>query len=68
MGPNMGPIWGRQDRDAPQVGPFNFAIWIAHDTFSLTVKNDYDNDENDNNMMIIMKMITVMVLKMIMIN
>ena len=23
----MGPIWGRQDRGGPHVGPMNFAIW-----------------------------------------
>ena len=26
---NMGPIWGRQDPDGPQVGPMNFAIWVV---------------------------------------
>ena len=26
-GPNMGPIWGRQDPGGPNVGPMNFAIW-----------------------------------------
>ena len=26
---NMGPIWGRQDPGGPQVGPMNFAIWVA---------------------------------------
>ena len=26
-GTNMGPIWGRQYPDGPQVGPMNFAIW-----------------------------------------
>ena len=26
-GPNMGPIWGRQDPGGPHVGPMNFAIW-----------------------------------------
>ena len=26
-GANMGPIWGRQDRGGPHVGPMNFAIW-----------------------------------------
>ena len=25
-GPNMGPIWGRQDPGGPHVGPMNFAI------------------------------------------
>ena len=24
----MGPIWGRQDRGGPHVGPMNFAIWV----------------------------------------
>ena len=27
-GPNMGPIWGRQDPGAPHVGPINFSIWV----------------------------------------
>ena len=26
-GPNMGPIWGRQDLGGPHVGPTNFVIW-----------------------------------------
>ena len=26
QGPNMGPIWGRQDPGGPHVGPMNFAI------------------------------------------
>ena len=25
-GANMGPIWGRQDPDGPNVGPMNFVI------------------------------------------
>ena len=29
IGPNMGPIWGRQDPGEPHVGPMNFAIWDA---------------------------------------
>ena len=28
-GANMGPIWGRQDRGGPHVGPVNLAIWGA---------------------------------------
>ena len=28
-GPNMGPIWGRQDPGGPHVGPRNFAIWVV---------------------------------------
>ena len=28
-GANMGPIWGRQDPGGPNVGPMNFAIWVA---------------------------------------
>ena len=27
-GANMGPIWGRQDPEGPNVGPMNFAIWV----------------------------------------
>ena len=27
-GANMGPFWGRQDPDGPQVGPMNFVIQI----------------------------------------
>ena len=27
LGANMGPIWGRQDRGGPHVGPMNFVIW-----------------------------------------
>ena len=27
-GPNMGPIWGRQDPGGPHVGPMNLAIWV----------------------------------------
>ena len=27
-GANMGPIWGRQDRGGPHVGPINLAIWV----------------------------------------
>ena len=27
-GPNMGPIWGRQDPGGPHVGPMSFAIWV----------------------------------------
>ena len=30
-GANIGPIWGRQDPDGPDVGPMNFAIWIGRD-------------------------------------
>ena len=26
-GANMGPIWGRQDKGGPHVGPMNFTIW-----------------------------------------
>ena len=26
-GPNMGPIWGRQDPCGPHVGPMNLVIW-----------------------------------------
>ena len=26
-GANMGPIWGRQDRGGPHVGPMNLVIW-----------------------------------------
>ena len=26
-GANMGPIWGRQDRGGPHVGPMNLIIW-----------------------------------------
>ena len=26
-GPNMGPIWGRQDPGGPHVGPMNIVIW-----------------------------------------
>ena len=26
-GPNMGPIWGRQDPGEPHVDPMNFVIW-----------------------------------------
>ena len=26
-GPNMGPIWGRQDPGGPHVGPMNLAIY-----------------------------------------
>ena len=28
-GPNMGPVWGRQDPGGPHVGPTNFAIWVG---------------------------------------
>ena len=28
-GANMGPIWGRQDRGEPHVGPRNFALWAS---------------------------------------
>ena len=28
-GANKGPIWGRQDPGGPNVGPMNFAIWVA---------------------------------------
>ena len=27
-GANMGPIWGQQDPDGPNVGTMNFAIWV----------------------------------------
>ena len=27
-GANMGPIWGRQDRGGPHIGPMIFAIWV----------------------------------------
>ena len=27
-GPNMGPIWGRQDPGGPHVVPMNFVIWV----------------------------------------
>ena len=30
-GPNMGPIWGRQDPGGPHVGPMNLAIWGCND-------------------------------------
>ena len=29
-GTNLGPIWGREDPDGPQVGPMNFAIKVAY--------------------------------------
>ena len=29
-GANMGPIWGRQDPDGPNVGPINFVIWVCY--------------------------------------
>ena len=29
-GANMGPIWGWQDTDGPQVDPMNFAIWVVY--------------------------------------
>ena len=32
-GANMGPIWGRQDPGGPNVGPMNFAIWVAYDFY-----------------------------------
>ena len=28
-GANMGPTWGRQDPDGPNVGPINLAIWTV---------------------------------------
>ena len=28
-GANMGPIWGRQDKGGPHVGPVNFVFWEA---------------------------------------
>ena len=33
-GANMGPIWGRQDRGGPHVGPINVAIWAVYQKYS----------------------------------
>ena len=39
-GANMGPIWGRQDRSGPHVGPMNFAIWVLTTVKQASVKNE----------------------------
>ena len=36
-GANMGPIWGRQDPDGPNVGPMNFALWASYE---FTINDD----------------------------
>ena len=37
---NMGPIWGRQSRDGPYVGPMNFAVWEALRPYVGTSRNE----------------------------
>ena len=45
-GPNMGPIWGRQDPGRPMLAPINFAIWV-HLSLSLQVINEQVIDDVD---------------------
>ena len=41
-GPNMGPIWDRQDPGGPHVGPMNFVIWDYVDTKSSGFETMWD--------------------------
>ena len=36
-GPDMGPIWGRQDPGGLHVGPMNFAIWDVINVLPISI-------------------------------
>ena len=37
----MGPIWDRDEPGGPHVGPMNFAIWVATNTYNTRFLNIY---------------------------